>query len=220
MPRKKNKTNRQTALVRVGSRVPRGPSTLLSASRIVTLRYHANVGISSTSGAVAAWTFLLNSIYDPDYSGTGHQPLGHDQLAALFQRYAVIRARVTVQCATTSVGEVPVFYGLVAASGPNMSNRNVIAEQPYGKLRVGGSCYDGAEPVVLSWEVDVGRFFGVKDVPGDSSLSAAFGASPTRPIFFTIAHQPLDMAASAGAYAEVSIEMVTEVSGPIPVSGS
>lgn len=31
----------------------------------------------------------LNSLYDPDLTGTGHQPYGFDQMAALFNRYRV-----------------------------------------------------------------------------------------------------------------------------------
>lgn len=37
------------------------------------------------------YLFNLNSLYDPDRTGVGHQPYGHDQLAALYNRYRVIR---------------------------------------------------------------------------------------------------------------------------------
>jgi len=64
------------------------------------LRYADN--ISQTSGASAGtfgseWAFRLNSLYDPDYTYTGHQPYGFDQLASLYYSYRVegVRVRVT-----------------------------------------------------------------------------------------------------------------------------
>lgn len=41
----------------------------------------------------------LNSLYDPDFTGTGHQPKGFDQLAALYQRYRVYHTRYAVEVA-------------------------------------------------------------------------------------------------------------------------
>lgn len=55
------------------------------------LKYCTN---SSTS-AVPSWSdnvWNVNSLYDPDSSGTGHQPRFFDQLAAIYGRYRVVRA--------------------------------------------------------------------------------------------------------------------------------
>jgi len=45
-----------------------------------------------TPGAGATWhSFSLNSIFDPDVSGLGHQPAYHDKWAALYGVYRVVR---------------------------------------------------------------------------------------------------------------------------------
>jgi len=36
----------------------------------------------------------LNSINDPDFTSTGHQPLWHDQYAAVYGRYVVLKSRM------------------------------------------------------------------------------------------------------------------------------
>jgi len=49
--------------------------------------------ITLTAGSVGLFgteqVFRLNSLYDPDFTGTGHQPYGFDQLLALYNYYKV-----------------------------------------------------------------------------------------------------------------------------------
>ncbi len=49
---------------------------------------------TSSGGVPYDYQFRLNSIFDPDYTSTGHQPLGYDQYAAFFNRYRVDSALV------------------------------------------------------------------------------------------------------------------------------
>lgn len=52
-----------------------------------------------------SYTMNLNSIFDPNRSGGGHQPYGFDQLASLYNRYRVIACgwRVTAPSSTQTV---------------------------------------------------------------------------------------------------------------------
>lgn len=43
-------------------------------------------------------TFMLNSLYDPDVTGTGHQPYLFDQLTPLYSRYKVNGCLVEAMC--------------------------------------------------------------------------------------------------------------------------
>lgn len=53
-----------------------------------------------TTNAVNTWgtdqIFRLNSLYDPDETGVGHQPYGFDQLALLYRRYKVSAVLVEI----------------------------------------------------------------------------------------------------------------------------
>lgn len=62
-----------------------------------TLRYSDVVVLTSTVGSVSTYSFRLNSLYDPDFTGTGHQPYYFDQFAALYQRYCVKGAKITAK---------------------------------------------------------------------------------------------------------------------------
>lgn len=60
-----------------------------------------------TLSAVATpyeYVFAGNNIYDPNYTGTGHQPLYFDQLAAIYNIYYVRASSIKVELLSTSGG--------------------------------------------------------------------------------------------------------------------
>lgn len=60
--------------------------------------------LTNTGPGGAGWStyrFNLNSIYDPDQTGLGHQPYGHDTLASLYNRYRVIKCSYTISAIAT-----------------------------------------------------------------------------------------------------------------------
>ncbi len=65
-------------------------------TQLVELTYCDEIGIPELS-AGAPYKFRLNSIFDPDVTSTGHQPRGHDQWNAIYNKYCVIGARVIVE---------------------------------------------------------------------------------------------------------------------------
>lgn len=60
---------------------------------ITRMRYTAqDITLASVSGVLADYSFRLNSLFDPDLTGVGHQPLGRDQMAQFYNRYRVFAA--------------------------------------------------------------------------------------------------------------------------------
>jgi hypothetical protein len=43
------------------------------------------------------YTFRLSSLYDPDYTGTGHQPYMYDQLTTVYNKYIVEKVEYKVR---------------------------------------------------------------------------------------------------------------------------
>jgi hypothetical protein len=75
----------------------------LPARKFCKLRYVAAYNsVSASTTAVERW-YRLNSIFDPDGTGVGHQPLYHDQLANIYQAYRVHGAKVIVNISNASV---------------------------------------------------------------------------------------------------------------------
>lgn len=92
-PRKKKATNLVKAIA----------SKQLQARPIgnalsTTLHYvESHVLNPGALGAAAVQTYRLSSIFDPDLTGVGHQPLGRDELAGLFERYQVFKVDFHVE---------------------------------------------------------------------------------------------------------------------------
>jgi hypothetical protein len=87
-----------------------------------TLVYCDTLTITGTS---QQYTYKGNSLYDPNYTGTGHQPFYYDQYIAVYQRYRVYAAKIyirslngadnplTVVCVPSS--QIPTFLSLSQA---------------------------------------------------------------------------------------------------------
>lgn len=82
---------------------------------ITQLKY---VSTFNTSAISPTWNWNLNSLFDPDRAGVGHQPYGYDQLAALYNRYRVISTSYVIT--GHSADGVPVPIRIIAI--PNNGN--------------------------------------------------------------------------------------------------
>lgn len=60
------------------------------------LRYSTPFYLTSSSGAVATYIISANGLYDPDITGTGHQPMGFDQMMLFYNHYCVTWAKITI----------------------------------------------------------------------------------------------------------------------------
>lgn len=87
------------------------------------------VGTSGVFGT--SNVFNLNSQYDPDQTGVGHQPYGRDQLAGLYGRYKVKKCTIDVSFTNPSAGACLGCAVLVV----NPSNGATLAGSLYDKIK-------------------------------------------------------------------------------------
>jgi len=60
------------------------------------LRYNETVTITPTAGLAGHYLFSCNSIFDPNVTGTGHQPYGRDSYAAIYNHYKVNSSTIVI----------------------------------------------------------------------------------------------------------------------------
>lgn len=78
--------------------------------QVAILRYSTTVNIKpSVAGVAGVHQFRANGIHDPDLTGVGHQPYGHDQYSEIYNQYRVLKATIVM----TPVNSFNGAYGCV-----------------------------------------------------------------------------------------------------------
>lgn len=78
------------------------------AQRYITTMKYADAFFFANVNGPTVYRYNLNSVFDPNRTGTGHQPYGHDSLAAIYNRYRVIACSYTVSFVDTAGNYVQV----------------------------------------------------------------------------------------------------------------
>jgi len=157
----------------------------------VTLHYIDNT--TQTAAGMSVFTYRLNGPYDPDESGTGSQPAGFDQYMALYNRYRVEKARVTVDFVNGGTT-------LLAAIAPSISVTDPTTIQDI-------QCMPRAQHALISAQggmdrqrfklnVDIREFFGLA-ANIDNDLTGTASASPSKQLYLHVASEENDSSAKA-----------------------
>lgn len=157
---------------------------------IVPLKYVSEkLSIVCTSGADNYYLFNANSIYDPDRTGTGHQPLGYDQWQNFYSHYRVLSSKISV--VANSSTSAP--FNIVINSMPSTTGATGIdpSREGRGKMRCGG---DQGKLVKISRFNKIHNIIGVsrRRIIDDDVFGAAFNASPAGTCCWQIWVQPFD----------------------------
>lgn len=96
----------------------------------------------ATSSGIGQYIFNLNSLFDPDRTGIGHQPYGYDTLSTMYNRYRVISCSYRVNQSSASTG-TPVVIGAMPSNDQLIvfTNMGEMIENPRAKYvaqNVGG----------------------------------------------------------------------------------
>lgn len=73
----------------------RAPSAY-EGEKIIELPYAQYISMAASVGTSAPQQYKINSIYDPDLTGSGNQPLGRDTWAGIYNYYKVLESHVTI----------------------------------------------------------------------------------------------------------------------------
>jgi len=104
-----------------------------SDKMFVKLKYVEELNLTDIVGTNIYYSFRGNSLWDPNLTGSGHQPLFFDQYAAIYQRYKVFASKITVL--VTNPTSSP--CNMVLQSGTDNylgSSYSQILEQPGAKV--------------------------------------------------------------------------------------
>ncbi len=165
-----------------------------------TLTYYEQINYYANS-TPQSYVFRGNSVFDPNYTGTGSQPTGFDDLSALFYHYYVVGSRieVTFQNESDTVMQVSLFPSLYSTTVTyDQSTR-----QPYNRLQ---RC-DGASRGGKSWTILTGTMatLTLLGTPWDLNLRSNVSTSPSTQWYWHITLQSMDQSTTMFANMQVRV---------------
>ena len=160
----------------------------------------------------ASHQWQMNSIYDPDKTGGGHQPLGRDNYAAIYNNYTVTGFRYKITIMPTSSEQI--MYCVMPqgtnAAGPSDSAGLYTAIERSKMTRWGFIAPQSvaSKPTTLRGKVKIRDILGQTKTKfiGDDNNSAGFGSDPVNNPYFNITLCSSDFTATMTA--DVVIEFV------------
>lgn len=218
--RRKKKSDRKRVVrrKRFRKRRPRLPVGGFPKRMLAKLRYVQNVTLNAGAGTYAVNLFSANSLYDPDATGTGHQPSNYDRLCAIYDRYTVLGARCTasVNPSTSSALAPGIMVVALSEAGDTISIAHAaggianVLEQPmlahtYKNI---GAISNGV--VKVSRNFSAKKFHGIKgSMVGLSPYTSDIANNPTERVYFEVAIVSNDDSTDPGNYTVlVEIEYV------------
>lgn len=163
--------------------------------------------------------FRLNSLYDPDYTGTGHQPLGFDQWASVYDKYYVRRARIKVtelKDASTNVTPCGMFLGVRHKTTGYPSSVEEASENPdYSDMKICGSFNAASHPLSkpIIQDVDIKKFMKLGNL-NDADVKCSVTTNPTHVVYGDINLVPINGNTGGTIPLLVEIEMDCVFSEP------
>lgn len=147
---------------------------------ITKMKYSETV--ATTAGG--NYQFNLNDIFDPNRTGVGHQPYGHDTLQTLYNRYRVISCgyRITWNAQTNAIvlGAMPANEVILFTSTAEMREN---PRARYGLANAGGNAQTISGKVYLPSLVGRNK----AQYMADDRYQAQFGSSPSELAILNIA---------------------------------
>lgn len=186
-PYRKNYRRKKRSYARK-ARLTRQPRSPIADSQVVKMRYGSRISINPGAGVAASHVFSANDIFDPDFTGVGHQPLGHDEWALFYNQYTVIGSKITAIFNTQSSAAADnVMCSIRLADASNVSaDPERIIEGVGNVWTVISNMFGNSVSRPLRKGFSAKRFFQHNSVKDADDLRVSFGTSPGNPAFYIL----------------------------------
>lgn len=224
---KAHRSSRRTspsAIVNMQVGSVRLPKTLVPKQRKHVFNYVERFTLNPGAGTGITQAFSANSLYDPNRTGIGHQPLGFDQLVGVFyDHYMVTSATLTLTVMPRDTGE-PSDNTLVAIiprdTSTSITDIEEVIEQGDAVYGVVGGGVSGKNHLVLSHTISIAKFLG-RAPWGDSQLKGSSSSNPAEEAFFQIVAAGLSGGGDPGTLDMLAtIQYTTYLQEPKALPGS
>jgi hypothetical protein len=160
---------------------------------------------------------LINSAFDPDSTGTGHQPLYYDTYSSVYDQYAVISAKIKVTFLSNATTSGMIFGGVVDDDTSSSSTYQTLCEQTTSThmMLSNATGSDSRRTITINWNAK--DHLGI-DPYASETYKTAVGVNPTETSTLIIFAKPADGSSTTTSLVFVDLEqtiLFTELSTPV-----
>lgn len=187
-------------------------SSLFPDRAIIQLDYKDVITLStSTPGIANNYVFRINSLFDPDYTGTGVQCMGYDQWSMLYEKYHVSGLAYDFNCYTANT--VPSNLCVYPTDNSTLVSTSVqdISMQP-GASKIVSITPDNSQCRLKGYCTPNSVLGLTKSQYKDSvNYSATTGTNPSGVAFLHLCMQPMDETSSTSITVNVSLRYYAQM---------
>jgi hypothetical protein len=189
-------------------------------------RLHVRLKYVSTDTLTSGVTpglkvFSANGLYDPDITGTGHQPRGFDQVIALYDHYVVLSSKCKVHfSATTNVCIVGIQLQSSSTAQSDFIDYTEQARCEYSMAPYVATTGGVPEPREHHMDFHAKEFMSIPDPITATKLQGTILANPADQAYYHVFVQHTDGSTSAGTVAVTELIFDAVFFEPVPVASS
>lgn len=174
------------------------------------LYYEPYITRSASLGTISVYNISANGIYDPNRTGTGHQPIGFDQMMLMYEQFCVIRSHIKVTFINVGSDASRIAIILSPDTGAPSS---ITAAMENGLLSTavinGSGDSSGVNRMkTLQLACDVPKYFGktYQGILADPTMSGTVASDPAEQVYFQICvWDPFTTSVSAEVALDVTV---------------
>lgn len=173
------------------------------ARQTATFRYSTVVTLVNPVGSAITYLMRANSIFDPDFTGIGYQPYGHDQYQTIYNHYKVKSAVCTM---TPTEGDRNGIYGITMTDDTTVgTGYDNVRNQKGTKMSVLSLRQGSNSSVVQDYKIH-------ETFPVDTDgLGANFGANPSEGAYFTCWYEGANQSLTQSLSFLITVTYVAEM---------
>jgi len=162
---------------------------------MVRLRYVEQISLNPGVNGIDKYYFRANDMFDPNKTGTGHQPLGFDQwVGTIYDHFTVVGSKIKVtptQQGYDATGTNACVYGVILDDNDKFTYTNpaqiLESKQGKGSVLIGNpGTGAGNKPRPATRTFSSKRFFGAKALVGKDLYRGGATFSPTEDAFYGV----------------------------------
>lgn len=192
-------------------------------NRVIKMRYIQRLELDpGASTAFVANLFSANSIFDPDATGAGHQPMGHDQWANFYQGYCVLGSKISI-IGLNATSSVPIIFGvkLLRTTSSGHTDITGLMEDPTVSWRFMQTAVNGNVPRPAIAKYSARKFYNTPSPASNSNLLAAMSGNPATQAYYFVFMGAHDQTTDVPKLSMVvKITYIVQLTEPVELSQS